>query len=258
MSNGNEAGAGIKSLENWFRIMELLKTEEGQRITDISDRLGISKSTAHRHLTTMEQYRFVVKQDGVYKLGMRFLEFGNFVQHREEVYSIAEEITANLATRTGEVASFVIIEHGKVVCVFRELGEHAVGTDFSVGDIDPIHATAGGKALLSRLSNDRVLEVLGDQELPKYTEHTITDIDTFLEELERIRDQGISYNNEESVTGLRAVGTPIVDSASDSLIGAFTVSGPANRLTDARIREDIEDELLGAANELELRNSQLR
>jgi len=92
-----------------------------------------------------------------------------------------------------------------------------------------LHSTAAGKAILAEMPEQRVMDIISEHELPAETEHTITDPDSLVEELDEIREHGIAYNDEESVEGLRAVGVPVRGS-NGIAIGALSVSGPSNRL----------------------------
>jgi len=114
-----------------------------------------------------------------------------------------------------------------------------------------LHSTAAGKAILAEMPEQRVMDIISEHELPAETEHTITDPDSLVEELDEIREHGIAYNDEESVEGLRAVGVPVRGS-NGIAIGALSVSGPSNRLRGEVFREEIPNIMLGHANEVEL------
>jgi DNA-binding IclR family transcriptional regulator len=45
--------------------------------------------------------------------------------------------------------------------------------------------------------------------MPQITEDTITDRETVLDDLETIRERGYSFNNQENIEGLRAVGVAV-------------------------------------------------
>jgi DNA-binding IclR family transcriptional regulator len=86
--------------------------------------------------------------------------------------------------------------------------------------------------------------------LPAATEHTITDREALFEELEEIRDRGYAIGNNEAVDGLSSVAAAV--ESSQTVFGAVTVVGPTHRFGRARLREDLPETVLGAANALEL------
>ena len=68
------------------------------------------------------------------------------------------------------------------------------------------------------------------------TAHTITALPQLRKELERIREQGYALDQEEAVEGLRCVAGPVFNHTGQ-IVAAFSVAGPAMRLTPARIPE---------------------
>jgi len=133
-------------------------------------------------------------------------------------------------------------------------GKHAVWTYSTVGKRFHLHQTAAGKAILSRLPRERVVDIVEEWGLPAATENTTTDREELLEELDAVADRGVAFNDEEQLDGVKAVGVP-VDGADGRVAGAFSVASPANRMTEDRFTEEIPKILLGVANEFELENA---
>ena len=157
-----------------------------------------------------------------------------------------------LSEETGERAQFVVEEHGYVRYVHTAAGDHAVYTDSGLGKGVGMHTTAAGKAILSRYPESAVRALLERRGLPPATENTITDEDALFEELAAIRERGVSFDDDEWIVGLRAVGVPVCG-PDDDVLGALTVAGPTRRLKGPWFEEEIPDLLLGMANELELK-----
>ena len=234
-----------------FDIIELLAREDGGRITEIASELGLAKSTVHRHLATLEELEYVVKEGGEYRISFRFLKLGEQTRKRTETYQMAREKVEKIADQTDERAQFVVEEHGKAVYVFGATGEHAVQTNSEIGKYRPLQSMAAGKAILAFLPEERVEEIIDRHGLPALTENTITDEDELYAELEEIRERGYSINDQETIPGLRAIGVPI-ECPDGGVFGALSVSGPTHRVRGERLEETIPDVLLGTANELEL------
>jgi DNA-binding IclR family transcriptional regulator len=160
-------------------------------------------------------------------------------------------IVENLAETTQERAQFLVEEHGRGVYLHTATGDNAVQVNARLGKVNYLHASAAGKAIFANIDDERVDEIIDRWGLPRFTTQTITDRNELSEELGKIKDRGYSFNYEESISGLRAVGTPVMGQ-DGQVIGALSVSGPTNRLKGEWIESDIPDLLLGAANELEL------
>jgi DNA-binding IclR family transcriptional regulator len=235
-------------------VIEALREMDGARVTELASALELAPSTVHAHLATLVDNEYVVKDGDVYQLSLQFLGLGDYVRNRRKAYRIAESYTEKLAAETECRAVFAVEENGRGVYMYTFSGEHAVWTYSTVGKRFYLHQTAAGKSILSRLPEERVDALVEEWGLPAATEHSITDPDALRDELSRIRDEGVAFNHEEQLSGVKAVGVP-VDGSDGQVVGAFSVASPANRLTDERFETEFPEILLGVANEFELENS---
>ncbi|MDQ2052525.1 IclR family transcriptional regulator [Natronolimnohabitans sp. A-GB9] len=247
----NRSQNRVTTTETTFKIIELLKEQDGSCLSEIAAELDLAKSTVHRHLSTLKDLEYVIQEGDVYRTGLRFLAIGEQTRTRRSEYQLAQEKVTALASETEERAQFITEEYGRGVYIFREIGEHAVQTDSEIGKRIPIHATAAGKAILASLSDNRVNEILEQRGLPSLTKHTITDKSGLLEELDEIRERGYSINDQENTNGLRAIGVP-VEYENGEPLGALSVSGPTHRFQGTLFEQTLPNLLLGTANELEL------
>jgi DNA-binding IclR family transcriptional regulator len=241
----------VKTTQTALVILEHLRENNGMGITELASESGLAKSTVHRHLSTLCDEGYVVKEGDTYHIGLRFLNFGENAKNRKEEYSMAEEKVEELAEETEERVQFIVEEHGYSVYVHRALGRHAVRTDPGIGKRIPLHSVAAGKSILAHMSEEDVWQIIEDRGLPKITKNTITDSETLFEELEMIREQGYSVNDQENLDGLKAIGAPILG-ADGQVIGALSVSGPTHRMKGEYFESELPDLLLGVVNELEL------
>ena len=242
----------LSTIRRGFEVTQALREMEGARVTELAEELGMAPSTAHKYLATLVQERFVVKEGDQYHVGLEFLDLGTYAKNRKKGYRLSIPKVREIAEETGERAQFVVEEYGRGIYLHTEASNsRAVLTDRHAGIRRYLHASAAGKAILANLPEHRVDEILDQHGLPAETEHTITSREELLEELDRIRESNVAYNNEESVDGLRAVGVPI-QGDDGFVLGSLSVSGPSNRLKGQLYREEIPDLLLGHANEIEL------
>ncbi|WP_129113746.1 IclR family transcriptional regulator [Halegenticoccus tardaugens] len=234
-----------------FRVAEALKHLEGAGVTELAAHLGLPKSTVHYHLQTLMEAEFIVADDDEYRIGLRFLDFGEFVRDRVELLGAAEPALRKLAEETGEIASLMVEEHGRGVYVAREKSEGAVQTSFHTGKRVPLHQTSAGKAILAFTPRERVEEIIDRHGLPGKTPNTISDGDRLFETLDEIRERGYAYDDEEWHRGLRCIAAPIRD-MDDQAIGAVSVAAPLSRTRGDRYRRDLPDAVLSTANVIEL------
>ncbi|GAA0269077.1 IclR family transcriptional regulator [Halobacterium noricense] len=241
----------VQTARTLFDIVQRISDEEGAPLSALAGELDYAKSTVHRHLRTLEDLGYVVKRDGNYHVGLRFLELGVTARNSYRGYNLVREKVEEIAEETGERAQFFVEEHGKVVYLARSVGEHAVRTDPGIGSRIPLYAASAGKAILSELPPQELSDMFEQMSFEPVTEHTITDPDELRSELEAVRERGFAFNREESLRGTHAVGVPICAPDGD-VIGGLSVTGPSHRLKGERFEAELPDLLLGAANELEL------
>jgi IclR family acetate operon transcriptional repressor len=98
-----------------------------------------------------------------------------------------------------------------------------------IGEVNYAHSTAVGKCLLADLSEAQVEEIILEHGLSKLARNTITNGTQLLEELRRVRTEGVATNIEENIDGVICIASPIRDQAGQT-VAALSVSGPAIRM----------------------------
>jgi len=232
-------------------MLETIREHPEPTLSELTKEFNLSKSSVHNYLSTLEQEGYVIKDGDSYEIALRLLEFGGYARHGEQLYEIAKEEVTDLAEETGETANLLVEEHGKGVYLHHARGEQAVQMDSYIGQRVYLHTTALGKALLAHLLERRVDEIIDRHGLPALTENTVTEREALEKKLEQIREDGVAYDDEERVKGLRCVAVPIV-SRDEIVEGAISVSGPTNRLQGERYRTELPEQLKDVANLIEL------
>jgi len=252
MEETQEPSRSIKTVDRAFTIIDTLDELGGAKLTDLARELDMPTSTAHTYLQTLVETGYVAREDDVYSTGLKFLKHGGQARHQMRLHTVGRSQVDQVAQQTAEVASLGIEDRGKRVLLYKSEGPNAVYDNAPVGEYTKMHWSALGKAILSQLNADRVSEIIETYGLPKRTENTITTPETLREELERTTRRGYSIENEERRVGVSSVGVPITD-AEDELIGAMSVSGPANRFSKDWIEAETLPILNDAVNVTELR-----
>lgn len=236
-----------------FEIIEKIDDLNGAELTELANELGLAKSTVHRHLSTLIDLEYLVKEENKYYLGHKFVKLSNHVRKRKDpALKLAEPKVKQVAEQTGERTQFMVEEHGKVAYTFLEMGsDNAVATGVEEGRRIPIHVSSSGKAILAELPDERVHEILDNSDLVAWTENTIVSKEEMFKELEQIMERGYAMNWEESMEGLRTIAVPVAPKEK-GVIGALSISGPAHRFNGEKFTEEFPNLLLGVANELEL------
>ncbi|WHH59278.1 IclR family transcriptional regulator [Petroclostridium sp. X23] len=231
----------IQSVDRALTIVETMyNAKEELGVTELADIIGLHKSTTFGLLSTLENRGFVTqnKDTGKYGLGLKFLEIGTEILENMDVRQIIKPYLRDLSEKYQETVHFAVEDDNMVVYIDKIESPRALVIKSSIGKRNPMHCTGVGKCLLSFMSEEKQNEILKEP-LEKYTDNTIVDPKNLNEEIDKIRKNGYSIDNEEIEIGLRCIAAPIFDYKGE-LLGGISISGPSTRMTDERIVELIE------------------
>ena len=98
----------------------------------------------------------------------------------------------------------------------------------------PLHCTGVGKALLAWRPPQEVARLLGNGPYPAYTPRSAVTLDALQAELQRVREQGYSLDDEEREPGVRCLAAPL-RGGGGSVVAALSVSAPVSRFGEAQV-----------------------
>lgn len=229
----------VQSVDRALSILETLSDyNEGLGVTEISDRIGLHKSTVHRLLGTLI-YKGYVTQDSEsnkYKITLKLFELGNKKVEDLDILTVSKPYTKELMEKVNEVVHFVIREGNNIVYIDKVEADNTIRMASTIGRRSPLYCTAVGKAILAQLSDKEVEKIWNSSKIEKLTEFTITDLKEMKEELEKVRQKGYAIDNEENELGVRCAGAPVFNRFG-KVEGAISISGPTIRITEDKAEE---------------------
>src|SRR6185312_4354513 len=161
----------------------------------------IPRSTAHRLLSNLVSRGYAEKDvAGRYSLGLKLLALGGSVRYRYTLRDIARPFMVELRNRFDETVNLGILQADAVLYLETVESYHPIRLTGSLGVVDPVHATAIGKAILASLPSER-RPVLSNWR--RLTASTICDAEKFASELVRVKKRGYALDDEESMEGGR-------------------------------------------------------
>lgn len=196
----------VKSVQTAFRIVEFLQDMDGATMNELATQLDLAKSTVHNYLGTLQSLGYAVEHDGTYRLGLRFLTHGMAAKSGLRIRDAVAHVLPEVATRLEQPVWWVVEEHGRGIFVATFAPESGTQVYGRVGKRSYLHTHAPGKAILARLPEEHVEEIIEYHGLPTYTNETITDPEPLREELATIREQGYAISDGEAALGVRSIG----------------------------------------------------
>ena len=201
-------------------------------ITELGLLLGIPKPTVHRIARMLEGEGLLQREPGDRRffLGARLVSLGLDVIAASTQLGPRHAILAALSAEVGETCNFGVMTGNHVVYLDRVESAWPFGLRFEAGSRVPLHCTSMGKLFLSQMPSDKRTRLLRAAPLHRYTANTFTDLDALEAELDRIRETGISTDNQEFLAGVVCVAVSVA-SASGRPVAALAISAPIARMS---------------------------
>lgn len=237
----------VSTTKTSFRIVEGIRDNPGAGVSQLARDLDLSKGAVYKHLQTLVDLGYLVREDDGYYISNQFLSLGIHSRMRLPLEDIRPAVR-NLTDTTSHVANFIARENNRGMYALQFEPTKDVSTNIAEGDVAPLHATAGGKAILAFLSEEERMEVLDSYGLAQYTENTITDRRELERELKSVRGRRVSFDREEYQVGHHCVASPVTDQDGDP-IGAVSVTG--YQLFGKHLEEDVTGLVISAAKSIE-------
>lgn len=228
----------LSSVRNAARLLK--EFSRGSReigVTELSRRLGIGKSTAHRLLNTLAEER-LLEQDpdtGAYRLGLAMYELGASVSMHTDLHEACSPVVDQLRNATRETVQVAVLDGREVVYVERRESPQTLRLFGRVGHRNDAHCTSTGKLLLAYLPQPRLEALLDGWDLPRKTPHTIRDVGTLRQDLDRVRQRGWAENVNEAEMGVASIAAPIRNGLGE-VVAAVSVAGPLQRITNDSLK----------------------
>jgi IclR family transcriptional regulator, acetate operon repressor len=241
----------VQSLLRAIALLEILaEDDEGYRLVDLAARAGLSTSTTHRLLTTLEQKQFVQfnRNDSLWFIGVRCFSIGAAFARRRQFATLALPVMRRLRDLTGETVNLGLLDQSDVVLLTQVESRELMRAITRPGGRSPLPCTAMGQALLATMSDQDVAEVLRRQALPRRTPNSIVRLTQLQQALGEARARGYAVDDEENAVGLRCVAAVIYDELR-SPYAAVSIAGPTVRVTTRRL-PDLGAEAIAAAAEI--------
>ena len=217
----------IPSVAASVRVLQYLSQSKHQNasLTQISQELGLNRSTTYRILTTLQMENIVEYDDRergyrlgpeLAVLGARAVSFSSFLHRAEELINRIAEQTQNTTLLVQRVS------RDKIGYVLKAEPDAPIHISAVAGQVIPITAGSHGKVFMAFMDSEEREALLKAWGLPNYTPRSIHDEAAFYVELERVRKTHIAVSWEEHFPGICGVAVPVFRNGSDHVIATVT------------------------------------
>lgn len=236
-SEAAQRSGNVQSVDRAMLLLEILGEDaEGYRLTDLAMRSGLSVSTTHRLLTTLEMRQFVQldHSDGLWHVGRKTFQVGSTFAQQKNFVAPALPFLRQLRDQTRETANLGVVVDGRVIFLAQVESREIMRAITRVGGTTPMVNSGIGKALLSTYAAADVAAIVAAYGMKKLTPNSLTRASDLTDDLARVRSQGYAVDDEEYQQGLRCIAAPVYNQQGEAFC-AISVSGLAQRLSPDRV-----------------------
>src|SRR4051794_2853710 len=222
------AAGGIQVIARAAQVLRALDADPGGvSLAQLAERVGLPRSTVHRIVAslTAEGLISAASSSGRVRLGPEFLRLAE--ASRRERWQELRPHMQDVFDALDDTVECAILDGGELRFVDQIQATHGLRAVSEVGSTAPLHCTANGKALLSGLDDETVMELLPSR-LERCTPNTVTSRDALVEELRSIRKTGVAYDRDEHTLGISSAAIALRES--HGALVALSVLMPTPRM----------------------------
>ncbi|MEW9918132.1 IclR family transcriptional regulator [Marimonas sp. MJW-29] len=252
-----DASSSDKAIPTNLRLLLLLEEVASVGVpvtpTAANEVLGLPKPTVHRLFHRLEEEGFLQRDiDGrSYAAGLRLRKLAANVLSSSRLRAVRLAVLNALTEDVGETCNLATPERDGMIYIDRVETKWPLRIQLPVGTTVPFHCTASGKMYLSSLPPRHLSKYLASAVLDAHTSKTLTDPDTIVAEIESVRENDYSTDNEEFMEGMVAIAVPIRDDLG-RLMSTLSVHAPTQRISLEELKGHLERLRTAAADLAEM------
>jgi IclR family acetate operon transcriptional repressor len=207
----------VKSVRTTIRVFEAVAAHQPIGLSELARRLEVPKASVQRALNSLKDAGWL-RQDredpvepGRWVVSARFALLAEAAPAVIAVRERARRPLEALRAETGLSVALLILDGDHMSIVGGlDSSETLRAIETTLGPL-PVHVSAGGRAILSRLPEATRREVL-DRALRRYTPQSLTDPEAVLAEVARAERDGFAVTRAEFQADMSVVAAAVLDS----------------------------------------------
>ena len=221
----------MQAVERIFSVLSTIAQHpKGLSLSEISDSVGLAKSTTSRFLQSLEGVSAVQRDENIYKIGSGIINLAASVPGANLVQALAYPTLLELADKSKETVHLGTREGRKLRYIEQIDTPHRVQLETWLNKSYPLHVTAAGKVLLAHAAPE-VIEAYLEGPLEAYSPKSITDAYSLQAELRKVKERGYAQTLQEFSDDISGFATAILD-AEGKPVASISISIPVFRFPE--------------------------
>ncbi len=219
MSTLGKESYAIQAVDSALQVLEALSENGEVRISQLSEKLGMTKGKLFRLLATFERRHYVeqTKKTGKYRLGLAAFVIGQKFLSQMETLQHVRPVATQLARTCDEAVYFVVRSDDEVVFLDMSDTTQTIRIMPLVGKRYPIDSTAAGKVIAAFDEKNQAF---------------------FCAEESAIRQQGVSVDHGVLGEGIASLAVPLLDGTKKTS-ACLCLVGPEFRFTAEKLAAEL-------------------
>ena len=201
----------VPAVDKTFAILELVATsKEPLGISEITRALDFNKSTVFNIIHTLTDLE-ILKQapDNKFGLGIQFYLLSKASRNGSQIIRTIHPYLERINQKTN-LSVFLGIRSGLHAVIMDKVdAAYDIKISAEIGMRLPLLAGAGGKAILCQMPDEEIDRILSKNVLRQFTRHSSIDKIKYKNMLKKARREGIAFDKEEYIEGIRALAVPL-------------------------------------------------
>lgn len=225
---------GVPEVRAVLRAVAILRAFAGSKpawsLAELTHATGLNKATVRRLLHTLEIAGLVAHndQEQTYSLTLDLVDLASRVHQGRDLVTLARPFLSELADLCAGISFLWVFDKSAGICLDRVVASSSFITAFvAPGNRTPLNCGAGPRIVLAYANEAERAAALAKPQ-PLRTPHSLTEPEALEERCALIRQQGYEFVADDFITGLAALGVPVMD-RDGSCVGALSITNLADR-----------------------------
>ena len=241
----------LSTLERGLSVLRAFNQSRPEmQLSEVAAATGLNPAVARRCLNTLVQLGYVAQHGRRFLLRPEVLVFGSAFLASMNMEEVAAPHLQAVRDETGDSSSMAVLSGHDILYIAHVSTNRRIRLGASVGTRFPAYATSLGKVLLAFQDDAAIEAYLGEVELTRLTEHTITSKTELRRRLREARVNGYDSAQDELDYGIVSVAVPVFDNERQ-VAAAINCSTSTTRISRDELVRTRLPLLLNAAREIE-------
>jgi IclR family pca regulon transcriptional regulator len=218
----------VPGLSRGLALLQLFTRQKPeQKLTEIAEGLGLSRSATYRLVYTLEMDGFLRRDSNTrrYRLTAKVLSLGFEFLYAQPLTDAAQPFLRGLSERTRATAYLVVVDGWEAVHLAKMAPSVALITNLQIGGRFPAHAIASGRMILAHMDDAELRAVYRRLKAERQSTPNPDSFEAFRADAEADRRRGYVLGRSLFEPAISACAAPVRDRQGKA-VAALSVIAP--------------------------------